>query len=97
MSPGMRRIEYIVNENMRRGRELNEEDAPKMVRIGVQLPNGLPKAEGLDHSQIPIPAMSDRWMEPSERTGAPKRQREMNRGYLMRSLNQMRSTAANAR
>jgi hypothetical protein len=59
LKPGIRRREYISNEQMRSAREENGTAPPTIVRVGSQEIR-VPNLDGLLQSQIPIEAMSER-------------------------------------
>jgi len=59
LTPGMRRREYISNEQMRRARDVNGTAPPTIVRVGSQEMR-VPNLEGSLQSQIPMAAMSER-------------------------------------
>jgi len=59
LTPGIRRREYINNEQMRSARDEKGTEPPTIVRVGLQ-EMWVPNLDGSLQSQIPMEAMSER-------------------------------------
>jgi hypothetical protein len=62
--------EYVANEKIRSVCENKGAGPPTIVSVGSQPWRGVPNLTGSCQSQIPMPAMSDRWKDPMMSTGA---------------------------